>query len=191
MPSGEPPEEFHHFREILVGLAHAAIEAAAAHASPPVVRPKDYPAALRVPRAAFVTLYADRHLRGCIGSLTPRDSLAGEVSHNAFAAAARDPRFARVRLEEIAGLRVHIAVLDPPQALSFSNEEEVLAQLSPGVDGVVLEASGRRGTFLPSVWRSLPTPREFLRQLKLKAGLPEDYWDEDVRIARYRTHEIE
>ena len=67
----------------------------------------------------------------------------------------------------------------------FSDEEDALRQLRPGLDGLILQRGQRRATFLPQVWESLPTPAHFLRQLKLKAGLPEDFWDETITLARY------
>jgi AMMECR1 domain-containing protein len=70
----------------------------------------------------------------------------------------------------------------------FSSEADLLAQIRPGIDGLLLEAGGYRGTFLPSVWDSLPDSREFLRQLKRKAGLSPDYWGSDVLVSRYVTH---
>jgi AMMECR1 domain-containing protein len=55
----------------------------------------------------------------------------------------------------------------------------------PGVDGVILAWNGHRATFLPQVWEQLPTPREFFAHLKRKAGLGENFWADDVRLARY------
>jgi AMMECR1 domain-containing protein len=52
---------------------------------------------------------------------------------------------------------------------------------------VILQEGDRRGTFLPSVWDSLPDPREFLSHLKLKAGLSPDYWSTGLRAWRYTT----
>ena len=72
--------------------------------------------------------------------------------------------------------------------MAFSSEEDVLRQLRPGIDGLILEEGEiHRGTFLPSVWDSLPEPRQFLHQLKLKAGLAPDYWSDTLRILRYTT----
>jgi AMMECR1 domain-containing protein len=62
---------------------------------------------------------------------------------------------------------------------------QALAQLRPLVDGVVLECAGHRSTFLPQVWEQLPTVDEFMRHLKRKAGLPENFWSQEVRLQRY------
>jgi hypothetical protein len=71
------------------------------------------------------------------------------------------------------------------QALQFDSEAHVLAQLRPGVDGMVLEFGHYRSTFLPQVWEQLPTASGFLAQLKRKAGLPPDFWAPGVRLQRY------
>ena len=67
----------------------------------------------------------------------------------------------------------------------FTNETDALAQLRPGQDGVILRFGNRRATFLPQVWESLPDRQKFMAQLKLKAGLPADFWDESITLARY------
>ena len=66
-------------------------------------------------------------------------------------------------------------------------EQALLAQLRPGIDGVVLEFARSRATFLPQVWDALPEPTEFLAELKRKAGLPIDFWSATVHISRYRV----
>ena len=55
-----------------------------------------------------------------------------------------------------------------------------------GITAVVQDGR-HRGTFLPSVWDSLPEPAAFLQHLKTKAGLPTDYWSDQIRIYRYET----
>ena len=69
--------------------------------------------------------------------------------------------------------------------MTFSSEEDLIGQLRPNVDGLVLEEGYRRGTFLPSVWQEVPEPREFLRHLKQKAGLRAGHWSSTLVIKRY------
>jgi len=78
-------------------------------------------------------------------------------------------------------------VLSPPEPLHFASEEELLAQLRPGEDGLILHFRHHRGTFLPSVWEHLTDPYVFLAQLKQKAGLPLDFWSPELRVERYTT----
>src|SRR3990170_4057808 len=130
------------------------------------VRAADFPEPLRALRATFVTLHIEAQLRGCIGTLEARRTLVEDVASNAYGAAFRDPRFSALTWLEYERLDVHISVLSPPEPVEFSSEEDLLAQLRPRVDGLIIEEGFYRGTFLPSVWEQLPDPREFLRQLK-------------------------
>jgi len=140
---------------------------------------------LQHPGATFVTLTQAGRLRGCIGSLEAHRPLWQDVRANAVAAAFRDPRFAPLTAEELPATRIEVSLLSPQQPMPFSSEADALAQLRPGVDGVVLEYGRHRGTFLPQVWEQLPTREEFLAHLKLKAGLPARFWDDAMRLSRY------
>jgi AmmeMemoRadiSam system protein A len=137
--------------------------------------------------ATFVTLTQGGQLRGCIGSLEAWRPLAEDVRSNARAAAFRDPRFPPLSQEELAGTRVEVSLLAPAQPMAFTDQEDAVRQLRPGIDGVILEWHGRRGTFLPQVWESLPERRLFLTHLKQKAGLPSDFWAPDVKLSRYQV----
>jgi hypothetical protein len=99
-----------------------------------------------------------------------------DVGENALAAAFRDHRFAPLTADEFATTRVEVSLLTPAEAFPVLDEADAIARLRPAVDGVVLGYRQRRATFLPQVWESLPDPRQFLAQLKLKAGLPADFW---------------
>ena len=154
------------------------------------IQAADYPEPLRALRATFVTLHVDRMLRGCIGTLEARQPLVQDVASNAWSAAFRDTRFTALTWPEYERLDIHISILSLPEPMQFSSEEELLAQLRPQVDGLIIEEGYYRGTFLPSVWGSLPEPREFLRQLKHKAGLRPDYWSSRIRVQRYTTESI-
>lgn len=147
----------------------------------------DFQGRLTQPGAAFITLHRFGVLRGCVGHLEAAQPLVLDVAENAFAAAFRDPRFERLQDWELEGLDLEVSVLTAPRSLEFHDEAELLAQLVPGEDGLILEDLGRRGTFLPAVWDGLPEPHRFLAQLKRKAGLPANYWSPTLKVARYRT----
>ena len=115
--------------------------------------------------------------------------LVEDVARNAGNAAFRDPRFDPVRPEEIPGLKLKLSVLSPPEPFPVESEDDLLAQIRPGVDGIILKEGGRRATFLPAVWDMVASPREFIGQLKRKAGLPEDYWSDRMEVFRYRADE--
>ncbi|MCG8325779.1 MAG: AmmeMemoRadiSam system protein A [Thiotrichales bacterium] len=122
-------------------------------------------------RGNFVTLMLNSRLRGCIGSVEGDGALIHSVSEHAWSAAFRDPRFSPVQDHEVEDLHISVSVLTPKQAVSFSNETELLRLLRPGVDGLLIERNRQRATFLPSVWEQIPDPPDFLRQLKIKAGM--------------------
>jgi len=142
---------------------------------------------LALPGASFVTLSKGGGLRGCIGSLEARRALGQDVRANAYSAAFRDPRFPPLARDELPLIRVEVSLLTPAQPLSFTGEADALRQLRPGVDGLVFEQGSHRSTFLPQVWESLPDPRQFLVQLKIKAGLPPDFWSQELRLSRYQV----
>jgi AmmeMemoRadiSam system protein B/AmmeMemoRadiSam system protein A len=142
------------------------------------------------PGATFVTLKIERELRGCIGSLAPHRALGEDVRANAQAAAFDDPRFPPLAIDEYESLEVEVSLLSPSAPIVVATERELHAQLRPGIDGVTLQWGHRRGTFLPQVWESLPTPREFVAHLKRKAGLPLDFWSSDLLISRYTVEKF-
>ena len=141
--------------------------------------------ALDRPGASFITLMLEGDLRGCVGSLEPRRSLAADVRANAVAAAFRDPRFPPLAAREFPETSVEVSLLSQSQRVAVVDEEDLLVQLRPGVDGIVLEYGRHRATFLPQVWDSLPEPRHFLAALKRKAGLAADFWSAELSVARY------
>ncbi|MDO9142250.1 MAG: AmmeMemoRadiSam system protein A [Methylobacter sp.] len=177
-------------RQRLLELAKNSIQHGLQTGRPLTIDLADYPAELILPRATFVTLQINHQLRGCIGMLEAVRPLAEDIAENAFAAAFNDPRFLPLNADEFADLTIHLSILTRAEPVAFSSEQDLVAQLQPGVDGLILEEGRRRGTFLPSVWESLPEPQEFLRHLKQKAGLPPDYWSDNIRIYRYRAELI-
>ena len=189
MPSTDLPREYSPAEQnSLLGIACKSIRHGLEHGRPARVSLDTLPESLLAERASFVTLNTiGGQLRGCIGSLEACRPLAEDVSHNAWAAAFRDPRFSPLSEEEYPGLDIHVSVLSEAEPLAFSSEQELLDLIRPGIDGLVLEDSTARGTFLPSVWESLPEPAQFLAHLKLKAGLPADYWTDSLRVWRYTT----
>ncbi len=169
----------------LLHVAAASIEHGSARGTPLPVDPTDYPAGLRTEGACFVTLKRNGRLRGCIGSPRAHRPLIEDVAENAYAAAFRDDRFPALTSADKRDLTLSISVLSPPVAMTFADEADLLRRLRPGTDGLIVEAEGRRALFLPQVWETLPQPRAFLGQLKLKAGLDRDHWSADFKAWRF------
>ena len=144
-------------------------------------------AELRQPGATFVTLTEDGELRGCIGTLEALRPLIEDVRANALAAAFLDSRFLPLTREEFDEVHVEVSLLAPAVPMTFSSEADALRQLRPNIDGVILESGHHRATFLPQVWESLPEPKRFMAQLKYKAGLPQDYWNANLKLSRYEV----
>lgn len=147
----------------------------------------DHDGVLDAPRASFITLRTNGNLRGCCGTLEPQGSLAEGVWRNAWSSAFADPRFAPLQAKEYPDLDVHVSILSPLEPLPAMSEDELLQTIRPGIDGLLLRRANAQATFLPAVWEPLPDAREFVRQLKMKAGWPADFWSDDLRAWRYTT----
>jgi AmmeMemoRadiSam system protein A len=174
-------------RSVLLATALDSIRHGLEHGAPARLNIGDYSTRLSARRASFVTLNHGEALRGCIGTLEARTSLIESVAENAWAAAFRDPRFAALTESEVSYLSIHVSVLSPLQPVTVTSEQDLLTRMVPGEAGWVMQEEGNRGTFLPAVWSSLGEPAEFLRHLKIKAGLSPDYWSDTLEIWRYTT----
>lgn len=177
-------------RKQLHDIARRSIRYGITHGCPPSLDLTNAPAELLEQRATFVTLLLKGKLRGCIGMLEADRALAEDVNQNAFAAATRDTRFRPLASEEERDTEIHISMLHPSVPLPCENADELLSKLRPGVDGLILRDGSRRATFLPSVWKDLREPRDFLEQLFLKAGLSKHYWSKTLRFWTYEVEDV-
>ena len=187
MPRSSCTELDESIRTELLAIARRSIEAGPATDSNPGIDLDRLDETLRVHSAVFVTLTQAGVLRGCVGSLEARDSLAQAVSRAAFNAAYRDPRFPPLESADFCKTRIEISVLSPFEAVVAPSRQALLDELRPGVDGLVIEDAGRRATFLPKVWEKIASPEDFLQQLFLKAGLSPGHWSERLVVKRYTT----
>lgn len=175
---------------ILIEVAKQSIQHGLQTGKPLAINLDNCSPELTVQRATFVTLEKHGQLRGCIGMLNAVRPLIEDVAENAFSAAFKDPRFSPVSAAELNDLEIHISILTPAKPMRFNSEQDLIQQLVPYQDGLILQEGARRGTFLPSVWQQLPDPVQFLRHLKQKAGLPPEYWSDSIQIQRYYTDAI-
>lgn len=171
--------------KVLLPVARAAIAEHFGHSPASGDDSTDDAAWLHEHGACFVTLMQYDNLRGCIGSLEAHRKLLDDVRSNAHAAAFRDTRFSPLTEAELDVTDIEISLLSAMQAMSFESEQHALEQIRPGIDGIVFEYRHYRSTFLPQVWQQLPRADEFIAHLKHKAGLPVDFWADDVRLQRY------
>ena len=172
-------------------IARAAIRQGLAQGKKANLSLDGVPRELMQSRAAFVTLKLEGRLRGCIGSLTAHQALALDVAKNAHAAAFNDRRFKPLTAAEFENIEIGISILSPPEEMTFSSQADLIAQIRPGIDGMILIDQSKRGTFLPTVWESYPEAATFLQHLKQKAGFKPDHWSDTVKVWRYTTESFE
>jgi MEMO1 family protein len=137
--------------------------------------------------ATFVTLLRGGALRGCVGSLEAARPIGADVADNALGAAFRDPRFPPLTRDEWPACSVEVSLLSAAKPIQFADEDHLLALIRAGEDGLILEADGRRATFLPQVWESIADTRQFLDELMRKAGIPASTRLGRCKVARYRV----
>jgi len=178
-------------KQTLLKLARASLEAGVRGQPLPPLDPAALTPALRAEGASFVTLTVGGELRGCIGALEPYQSLAEDVREHAVAAALQDYRFPSVRPGELPKIAVEVSRLTMPELLDYTNADDLLAKLRPGVDGVILRDGVRRATFLPQVWEKVADKDEFLSHLCLKMGAAPDLWRrKHLEVLVYQVEEF-
>ncbi len=177
-------------RRTLLEVARRSVEHGLREGRSLPVNPAQHPPELCVRRATFVTLRLDAGLRGCTGRIEASQPLVVDVAESAYKSAFADPRFAAVTEAELPQLEFHISVLSALERLVVESEEALLKLLRPKVDGLVLREGSIQSTYLPSVWDSIGDAREFVRELKRKAGLPADHWSQALECFRYTAESI-
>ncbi len=150
----------------------------------------NYSEILRQHKATFVTLLMDGLLRGCIGSLVAREALILSIARNARNAAFHDPRFVAISLDELPLIDIEISILSECESIPCNSNQDLVDQLRPGVDGLIISDGDQSATFLPSVWENLADPEQFISELKVKAGMEPDHWSSELTAERYTAQII-
>lgn len=163
-------------KNFLLTLARTKLESAFTNITFQEPNIKNLDPILKEPKAVFITLTKNSNLRGCIGTLTPIYPLYKAIIHGVISAAFEDPRFEPLKEDELKYIKIEISILTHPQALNYQDVNDLLSQLRPHVDGVILRYDKYSATFLPQVWDKLPNKEQFLSHLCLKAGLLQDTW---------------
>jgi AmmeMemoRadiSam system protein B/AmmeMemoRadiSam system protein A len=177
-------------REKLITVARASIEFYLSKNKKPKIHTQTFHPTLRSMGATFVSLKEKGRLRGCIGTTMPNFSLVESVGKNAISAAFNDKRFKPVTMDELKKLDIGISILSQPAPLQFENEKDLLQQIKPKEHGLILSTPTHRGLFLPVVWESLNDVESFWRGLKVKAGLPRDFWSGDLQVEYFKAEEF-
>jgi AmmeMemoRadiSam system protein A len=113
-------------------------------------------------------------------------NLGETLARCAADAALHDPRFSRMRAEEMDALEVEVSLLSPL--------EPILPEaVEMGIHGLLVERGTRRGLLLPQVAVEHRLNREqFLAETCTKAGLPRDAWKEpETKLYGFRCEIIE
>jgi len=178
-------------KQILLRLARAALENGVRKNPLSPLEGALLTPTLRAEGASFVTLTIHGNLRGCIGALEPYQPLVDDVREHAVAAALEDYRFPPVQEDELANINIEVSRLTMPVLLEYSDADELLKKLRPGVDGVILKDGFRRATFLPQVWEKISGPAEFLENLCYKMGASPDTWRrKHLEVLVYQVEEF-
>jgi AMMECR1 domain-containing protein len=91
----------------------------------------------------------------------------------------------------LADIAIEISRLTSPTLLAYTDADDLLAKLHPGVDGVILRDGYRRATFLPQVWEKIPGKEAFLENLCYKMGAASDTWrKKHLEVLVYQVEEF-
>ena len=140
--------------------------------------------------ACFVTLQKEGFLRGCIGSIIAYEPLINNLIKNAYNSAYKDPRFIPLEEKEINEVKIEISLLSAPKKMNFLNEDDLLNQITPFTDGIIIKDKNYQAVYLPSVWEQLPNKKLFLNSLKKKAGLSESHFSKTFEAYKFYVEKI-
>ena len=147
---------------------------------------------LKENRGTFVSLHKKGNLRGCIGNIEPIKTILQGVMDNAKNAAFNDSRFSPLSYKELEHTIIEGSILTLPKKLDYTDADDLIAKIRPGIDGVIIKKHYHSATFLPQVWEQLKNPGAFLNQLCIKAGLSKDEWESgDLSVSTYQVQLFE
>jgi len=143
-------------------------------------------------RGTFVSLHKKGNLRGCIGNIEPVKTIFEGIQDNARHAAFNDSRFSPLSFEELKDTTIEVSILTQPKKINYTDADDLIAKLTPGIDGVIINKNYHSATFLPQVWEQLKDPETFLTHLCTKAGLSADAWkSSNLDVSTYQVQLFE
>jgi uncharacterized protein len=169
-------------KQLLLALARRALLLAVRNRESLRDLPNDE--TLQQPGGAFVTLHYRGRLRGCVGQVLSKDTLAEVVAHCSKSAALEDPRFEEVCAVELPGIEIELSVLSVPVDVKPE-------QIQPGKHGLFVSCGWKRGVLLPQVaaqfhWNA----QQFLEETCAKADLARDAWKDPATRIQAFTAEV-
>ncbi|MBU5574911.1 MAG: AmmeMemoRadiSam system protein A [Candidatus Aenigmarchaeota archaeon] len=154
--------------------------------------PKNYPKELNEKKGIFVTLHKEirngiYELRGCMGIPYPIMPII-EAVIEASISAANDPRFIKLKEDELKKIKIEISILTEPELIKVKKPEDYLKNIRSKIDGLIIKKGIMSGLLLPQVWNEVKDKEEFLNILCYKAGLLRDSWkDPSVEIYKFQV----
>lgn len=181
-----------HFSKLIIDICKKNIKAGLNNKNIDLVdEVENIPAVLEEQGACFVTLQINGMLRGCIGSIIAHQSLLDDLIKNAQNAAFSDSRFLPLNKEEFEHIEISVSLLSPPVKMEFDDELDLLNQIRPFIDGIIIKDGSYQAVYLPSVWEQLPDRVAFMSSLKEKAGLGPDYFSKSFEAYRFTAEHID
>ena len=177
-------------QEALLRVAAQSIVTGFERGRPLRLRESRYPEELREKGATFVNIYYNGALRGSSGSTEATRSILEDIAENAYAAAFSDFRFVPLDEDEMKQAEISISFFTRPDPIPFEDEEDLLEKITPQLDGLILKERSNRALFLPQIWKTFSSPKEFLIHLKQNAGLSANYWSPTVKVYRFNVIDI-
>lgn len=179
------------FSDLIINICKKSIEAGLENRSLDLVEEiENIPTVFEELGACFVTLQIGEKLRGCIGSIIAHQSLLDDLVKNSHNAAFSDTRFYPLTKDEFERVEISVSLLSTPVKMEFKDEADLLKQMRPFIDGIIIKDGMYQAVYLPSVWEQLPDRVAFLSSLKEKAGLGPDYFSKSFEAYRFVTENI-
>ena len=116
--------------------------------------------------------------------------MINDLINHAQDAAFRDPRFNPLEEDELKELEIDVSILTEPKKMNFKDEQDLLNQIVPNKDGIIIKDRQYQAVYLPSVWEEIPDKIMFLKSLKIKAGLHPDHFSNSFEAYRFETEYI-
>jgi MEMO1 family protein len=175
-------------REFLLSYAREVLKHHFSHSDKDLPQYNEIPSKLQEKCGAFVSIYVNKKLRGCIGRFSEEIPLINVVHDMTLAAAFQDSRFPPIKASELESLTIEISVLTPLMEIQSPFDFEL------GKHGIYIQKNNKMGkpiasgTFLPHVASdSSWNKEEFLGHCaRDKAGIGWDGW-RDANIYIFET----
>lgn len=181
-----------YFSDFVIDVCKKSIFAGLDNKEPEI---DEIPEVLKEYGACFVTLEKNidsgKELRGCIGSIIAHRPLIDDLIKNAQNSAFSDHRFKPLNRDEFDSISINVSLLSSPEKIEFQDEADLIDQIKPFVDGIIIKDGNYQAVYLPSVWEQLTEKTMFLNSLKIKAGMTPKHFSDTFEAYRFTAEYIE